>query len=98
MIAQLGLTELMKNKWLGDVYECHSLHGMTFVLSQLANEDFFVIFRVEGPQGLVSLLSEHSVTSTGRNVSSLVRERSFLMSSRESTTEGLAIETRHFNQ
>lgn len=71
---------------------------MTFILPQLANEDFFVIFLAEGPQGLVSLLSEHNVTSAGRNVSSLVRKRSFLMSSRESTTQGLAIETRHFNQ
>lgn len=71
---------------------------MTFILLQLANEDFFVIFLAEGPRGLVSLLSEHNVTSAGRNVSSLVRNRGFLMSSGEGTREGLAIETRHFNQ
>lgn len=69
---------------------------MTFILPQLANEDFFVIFLAEGPQGLVSLLSEHNVTSAGRTVSSLVRKRSFLMSSGESTTEELAIETGPF--
>ena len=78
------------------MYAWHSLCGMTFILPQLANEDFFVIFLAEGPQGLVSLLSEHNVTSAGRTVSSLVRKRSFLMSSGESTTEELAIETQTF--
>lgn len=69
---------------------------MTFILPQLANEDLFVIFLAEGPQGLVSLLSEHNVTSAGRAVLSLVGKRSFLMSSGESATEGLAIETQTF--
>lgn len=61
---------------------------MTFVPPQLANEDGFALFLAGGPQGLVSLSSDHNVTSAGRNVSFLVRKRSFLMPSRASTTEG----------
>lgn len=61
---------------------------MTFVPPQLANEDFFALFHAEGPQGLVPLLSEHNVTSAGRNVSFLVKKKSFLMPSRASTIEG----------
>ena len=63
---------------------------MTFSLwddLQLANEDFFALFHAEGPQSLVSLLSEHNVTSSGRNVSSLVSKKSFRMPARASTTE-----------
>jgi len=58
---------------------------------------FFVIFLAEEPQGLVSLLNEHNVTSVGRNVLSFFRKRSYLMSAGESTTQKQAIENRHFN-
>lgn len=74
---------------------------MTFSLwddLQLANEDFFALFHSEGPQSLVSLLSEHNVTSSGRNVSSLVRKKSSVCQLEQAQQRGLTIETRHFNQ